>query len=175
MNAARAVGTLLAERGIRVVFGGGRVGLMGALADSAMAAGGEVIGVMPHSLVQREAAHQGLSQLIIVNTMHERKAMLSEMADGFMVLPGGIGTLEEFFETWTWALLGVHAKPLGVLNVEGYWDAIVAFVDHMAAEGFLRAHTSELIVVEKTPAQLLSRMEAYVAPPVKQWVRLPEV
>jgi uncharacterized protein (TIGR00730 family) len=168
--AARAMGTLLAERGITLVFGGGRVGLMGEVADSALAAGGEVIGVMPQALVQREAAHQGLTQLHIVNSMHERKALLAEMADGFIALPGGIGTLEELFETWTWAQLGVHAKPIGMLDVEHYWESMLRFFDHMGAEGFLRTYTRELLLVDDRAEGLLSRMETYVAPGVRQWL-----
>jgi uncharacterized protein (TIGR00730 family) len=175
MDAATHMGVLLATLGIRIVFGGGRVGLMGALAEGALLAGGEVIGVMPHSLVQREAAHQGLSELIVVNTMHERKAKFNELSDGFMILPGGIGTLEEFFETWTWAHLGVHAKPIGMLNVLGYWDPMIACMDHMASEGFLRANTANLIIVEEVAKDLLDQMQKYVPPAVNAWVSLPEI
>ena len=170
----RDLGALLAQRGQTLVFGGGRVGLMGALADAALAAGGEVIGVMPHALVQREAAHRGLTRLHIVDSMHERKAMMSELADGFIALPGGIGTLEELFEVWTWGHLGVHAKPIGLLGVAGYWSSLVAFLDHMGQEGFMRPNTRELLLIEHDPANLLERMATYVAPPVTQWVRLSE-
>jgi uncharacterized protein (TIGR00730 family) len=174
LSLARMLGQTLAERGQTVVFGGGRVGLMGALADAALAAGGEVIGVMPHALVQREAAHRGLTHLHIVDSMHERKAMMSELSDGFIAMPGGIGTLEELFETWTWGHLGVHAKPIGLLDVADYWKSLVQFLDHMGTEGFLRPNTRELLLVDDDAESLLKRMSAYVAPPVTQWVRLSE-
>src|SRR5579875_1121481 len=128
---ARAVGERLARAGLGIVYGGGRVGLMGALADAALAAGGEVIGVIPHALAARELAHQGLTALHVVATMHERKARMSELADAFLVLPGGLGTLEELFEVWSWAQLGVHRKPCGVLDVAGYWQPLLALVEHL--------------------------------------------
>jgi uncharacterized protein (TIGR00730 family) len=171
MQLAASLGQLLAERGQTVVFGGGRVGLMGALADAALAAGGQVIGVMPHALVQREAAHRGLTALHIVDSMHERKAMLAELSDGFIALPGGIGTLEELFETWTWAHLGVHAKPIGLLDVANYWQSLVHFLDHMGAEGFLRPNTREVLLIDDSAPMLLDRMASYVAPAVTRWVR----
>lgn len=174
LQLAQSLGRLLAERGHTVVFGGGRVGLMGALADAALEAGGEVIGVMPHALVQREAAHRGLTKLHIVDSMHERKAMLAQLSDGFIAMPGGIGTLEELFETWTWAHLGVHAKPIGLLDVANYWRSLVEFIDHMGNEGFMRANTRELLLVDDDASRLLDRMGSYVAPPVTQWVRLRE-
>jgi uncharacterized protein (TIGR00730 family) len=174
MSAARELGALLARRNIAVVFGGGRVGLMGPLADGALDAGGEVIGVMPHALVQREAAHMGLTALHIVDSMHERKACLEEMSDGFLALPGGIGTMEELFETWTWAQLGVHSKPVGLLDVADYWRSFTAFIDHMAAEGFLRPFTRELLLVDSDATRLLDRMSAYAPPAVTRWVRLGE-
>ncbi|MBC8086670.1 MAG: TIGR00730 family Rossman fold protein [Phycisphaerae bacterium] len=174
MELARSLGRLLAEQHITVVFGGGRVGLMGALADAAMQAGGNVIGVMPHALVQREAAHRGLTQLHIVDSMHERKSMLSELADGFIALPGGIGTLEELFETWTWAQLGVHAKPIGLLDVAGYWQLLVQFLDQMGQEGFMRPYTRELLLTDDDAPRLLGRMQSHVAPQVMQWVSLRE-
>lgn len=174
LQLAQSLGRLLAERGHTVVFGGGRVGLMGALADAALEAGGEVIGVMPHALVQREAAHRGLTKLHIVDSMHERKAMLAQLSDGFIAMPGGIGTLEELFETWTWAHLGVHAKPIGLLDVANYWRSLVEFIDHMGNEGFMRANTRELLLVDDDASRLLDRMGSYVAPEVTQWVRLSE-
>ena len=128
--AAREIGTLIAQQGSALVFGGGRVGLMGAMADAALAAGGEVIGVMPHGLVEREVAHRGLTALHVVDSMHERKALLSDMADAFITLPGGLGTLEELFETWTWAQLGVHQKPIGLLNVAGYFGPLIDMLAH---------------------------------------------
>ena len=174
MELARTLGRLLAQQQITVVFGGGRVGLMGALADAALQAGGEVIGVIPHALVQREAAHRALTQLHIVDSMHERKAMLAELADGFIALPGGIGTLEELFETWTWAQLGVHAKPIGLLDVAGYWESLVQFLDHMGREGFMRPYTRELLLTEDNADRLLVRMREHVAPQVTRWVSMRE-
>lgn len=174
MELARALGRLLAAQKITVVFGGGRVGLMGALADAALEAGGQVIGVMPHALVQREAAHRGLTELHIVDSMHERKAMLAELADGFIALPGGIGTLEELFETWTWAQLGVHAKPIGLLDAAGYWDLLIRFMNYMGSEGFMRPYTRELLLTDDNAERLLARMRTHVAPQVMQWVSMRE-
>jgi len=174
MQLARTVGRMLAEEKITVVFGGGRVGLMGALADAALESRGEVIGVMPHALVQREAAHRGLTQLHIVDSMHERKAMLASLSDGFIALPGGIGTLEELFETWTWAQLGVHRKPIGLLDVAGYWKRLIDFLDHTGREGFMRPYTRELLLTHDDPRQLLTRMKTHVASEVTQWVSLQE-
>ncbi len=168
------MGRLLAERGITVVYGGGRTGLMGALADSALAAGGEVIGVMPHALVEREVAHHGLTSLQIVDSMHERKAMLAEMADAFIALPGGLGTLEELFETWTWAQLGVHRKPVALLDVESYWRPLVQFMGHVEAEGFLRGRPSDWLVVEPEPNALLDALHTFEPPQVRRWMRLGE-
>jgi uncharacterized protein (TIGR00730 family) len=136
-EAAAAAARSIAETGAALVYGGGRVGLMGALADAALAAGGEVIGVMPRSLVAREIAHRGLSRLQVVETMHERKTTMSGLADAFLALPGGAGTLEEIFEQWTWGQLGIHGKPCAFLNVKGYFDPLRAMVDKMLAEGFL--------------------------------------
>ncbi|HEY0932080.1 MAG TPA: TIGR00730 family Rossman fold protein [Gemmatimonas sp.] len=174
VEAARRVGTLLATRGLAVVYGGGRTGLMGAVADAAMAAGGEVIGVMPHGLVQREVAHTGLTALHIVDSMHERKAMMAEMADAFMVLPGGIGTLEEFFETWTWAQLGVHRKPIGLLDVEGFWSPLQQLFDRIEQEGFLRGTPRRWLQVSEDPVQLLQALSTFDAPVVRRWLRLGE-
>ena len=170
--AARDLGTLLATRGQALVYGGGRVGLMGAMADAAIAAGGEVIGVIPHALAQREVAHNGLTALHVVDSMHERKSMMSELADGFIALPGGIGTLEEFFEVWTWAQLGVHRKPVGLLDVAGYWRSLVTMLEHAEAEGFLRGTPQEWLVMESDAATLLDRMSTFELPPVRRWLRL---
>lgn len=172
--AAAALGRHLAARGIAVVTGGGSVGLMGVLADAALTAGGEVIGVIPHDLVQREIAHRGLTALHVVDTMHERKAMMAGLADGFIALPGGIGTLEELFETWTWAQLGVHRHPVALLDVEGYWQPLLGTVRHLATEGFLRPATEQLLLVDDDPAGLLDRMGAHDPPAVRKWVRLGE-
>ena len=170
--AARTLGTLLATRGQALVYGGGRVGLMGAMADAAIAAGGEVIGVIPHALVQREVAHHGLTALHVVDSMHERKSMMSELADGFIALPGGLGTLEEFFEMWTWAQLGVHRKPIGLLDVARYWHSLVMMLEHAEAEGFLRGTPRQWLVMESDAATLLDRMSAFEPPPVRRWLRL---
>jgi uncharacterized protein (TIGR00730 family) len=168
---AGALGTLMAQRGMTVVYGGGRVGLMGALADAALAAGGDVIGVMPHGLVQREVAHHGLTALRVVDSMHERKAMIAELADAFVTLPGGIGTLEEFFETWTWGQLGVHRKPVGLLNVSQFWTPLVDMIDHVTTEGFMRGNPREWLVIDDDPEVLLNRLQSFVAPTVRRWLR----
>lgn len=170
--AARQLGTLIALRGSALVYGGGATGLMGALADAALAAGGEAVGVMPHGLVQREVAHKRLTALHVVDSMHERKAMLAELADAFVVLPGGVGTLEEFFETWTWAQLGVHQKPVGLLDVAQYWQSLVKMMEHVEAEGFLRGTPQEWLVMDSDPAQLLDRMETFQPPHVRRWLTL---
>lgn len=169
---AHALGTVLAERGLTVVYGGGRTGLMGALANAALAAGGEVIGVMPHGLVQREVAHHGITSLQIVDSMHERKAMIAHMADAFITMPGGIGTLEEFFETWTWAQLGVHRKPVGLLDAEGFWDPLMVLLDQLEHEGFLRGTPREWLVRGTDPAALLTALETFEPPQVRRWMRL---
>ena len=154
-----------------IVYGGGRVGLMGAIADAALSAGGEVIGVMPHGLVQREVAHMGLSKLHVVDTMHERKSIMADLADGFVALPGGIGTLEEFFETWTWAQLGVHRKPIALLDVEQYWAPLLGMLEHVRAEGFLRGTPVDLLVVDNDGERLLDRMDNHRAPELRRWLR----
>lgn len=165
-EAVRA-GTLLAKAGITVVYGGGRVGLMGAVADAALAAGGKVVGVMPADLVSQEIAHTGLSELRVVNSMHERKWAMAELADGFLCLPGGPGTFEEIFEQWTWALLGFHAKPCGFVNIEGYYEPLRATVANMVSHGFLAAQYGEMLIYEDTTEKALARFEAYVPPPPK--------
>jgi len=169
-DAARALGTLLARRGIGVVYGGSNVGLMATLADAVMDELGDIIGVIPRMLVEREVANTTLSDLRIVESMHERKALMAELADGFIALPGGIGTLEEFFETWTWGQLGMHAKPCGLLNVAGYFDPLLEFLDHAVAEKFVRDVHRSMVVVESDPAVLLSRFESYDPPRVVKWI-----
>ena len=169
-EAAARFGTLLATRGIGLVYGGGTVGLMGIIADAACAAGGEVIGVIPEALRAREHDHDGLSELHVVETMHERKALMATLADGFVCLPGGIGTLEELFEVWTWAQLGYHAKPCGLLDVAGFYAPMSAFVDHVVAEGFLRPEHRAMLLVERDPEVLLDRVTGYIAPPAKRWI-----
>jgi uncharacterized protein (TIGR00730 family) len=157
-EAARDLGRLLAERGIGLVYGGARVGLMGAVADAALEAGGSVIGVIPEALVAREIAHTALTELHVVGSMHERKALMADLSDAFVALPGGWGTLEEFFEVLTWALLGFHSKPCALLNVGGYFDRLLAFVEHAAAEGFVRQNPRELVLVADEPVALLQRL-----------------
>jgi uncharacterized protein (TIGR00730 family) len=158
---AQAFGRLLAERGIGVVYGGASVGMMGALADGALAAGGEVIGVIPQRLLEREIAHAGLTELHTVGTMHERKALMSELSDGVVALPGGTGTLDELFEMFTWAQLGLHRKPIGLLDVDGYWQPLLAFVDHMVAERFLWAQHRDALLVATDGEALLDLLGGY--------------
>lgn len=160
IESARAVGRALAGQGIGIVYGGGRLGLMGVVADAALAAGGEVIGVIPRALVAAEAAHRGLSALHEVGTMHERKALFTALSDGFLTLPGGTGTMDELWEALSWAQLGYHAKPVGLLNVAGYYDGLVAFVETMARAGFLRPQHRGLLIVERALEPLLERMRA---------------
>jgi uncharacterized protein (TIGR00730 family) len=154
-DAARELGKTLARRGIGLVNGGGRVGLMGAAADGILEAGGEAIGVIPRALMDRELGHKGMTQLHVVESMHERKALMSELSDGFVALPGGIGTLEELFEAWTWAGLGIHAKPVGVLDVNGYWDPLLEMADRMVEEGYLPRHLREALLVAHGPDELV--------------------
>jgi uncharacterized protein (TIGR00730 family) len=167
---AAQFGRTLAQRRIGVVYGGGRVGLMGALADAALAAGGEVVGVIPQMLLDREHGHRGLTQLRVVDSMHARKALMAELADGFVALPGGIGTLEEIFEVWTWAQLGMHRKPCGLLDVDGFFTPLVSFLDHVVASGFLRPASRAMLTVAASPDELLAQFSAYEAPAVPAWV-----
>ncbi len=168
--AATVLGRLLAARGVGLVFGGGHVGLMGALADAALAAGGEAIGVIPRGLQRRELGHEGLTELRVVGTMHERKAQMAELADGFVALPGGLGTLEEAAEALTWAQLGIHEKPVGLLDVRGFWQPLVRFLDHAVAEGFLRPEHRRLCLLERDPASLLDRLAAWEPPGLRPWL-----
>jgi uncharacterized protein (TIGR00730 family) len=172
---ARHLGRTLAGRGTRIVYGGGCVGLMGDLADSALAAGGEVIGVIPEALVAREVAHNGLTGLRIVKTMHERKALMSELAEGFLALPGGAGTLEEFFEVWTWTQLGIYRKPAALLNVAGYFDGLLTFLDHAVAQRFLRDEHRAMVLVDDDAERLLERLESARVPDVPKWIGRDEV
>jgi hypothetical protein len=161
---AQAVGRGLAERGIGVVYGGGRVGLMGAVADAALAAGGDVIGVIPRRLVERELAHPGLTELRMVESLHERKATMADLADGFIALPGGLGTLEELSEVASWAQLELHTKPIGLLGPEVYWAPLMAWLDGAVAEGFVSPAHRRLLKLEPDLATLLERFERWVAP-----------
>jgi uncharacterized protein (TIGR00730 family) len=168
--AAQRLGRTLAERDTTLVYGGGHVGLMGVVADAALEAGGEVIGVMPRSLVDREIGHKGLTKLHVVGSMHERKALMSELSDGFVALPGGNGTLEEFFEVLTWAQLGEHGKPCGLLNVAGYYDPLLKVFDQMVEKDFLRGAHRELVLVADDPSSLLQRFEGYEPPKTVKWI-----
>jgi uncharacterized protein (TIGR00730 family) len=152
------------------VFGGGHVGLMGAVADGALDAGGAAVGVIPRALVDRELAHEGLTELHVVESMHERKALMATLADGFVALPGGLGTFEELFEVWTWGQLGIHAKPFGLLNVAGYYGALLEFLDHSASQGFVRPGHRDLLLVDSDPVALLARMVDYRPPTVAKWM-----
>ena len=169
-EAAAALARALVERRIGVVYGGGKVGLMGAVADAALAAGGEVIGVMPQALIDREIGHDGLTELRVVGSMHERKAQMAELSDGFVALPGGAGTLEELIEVYTWSQLGLHRKPMGVLNVSGYYDGLAALLDHALAEGFLRPQHRAAMHFAATPAELLERFEGWEPTYTPKWL-----
>jgi uncharacterized protein (TIGR00730 family) len=169
-EAASALGTALAGSGRRLVFGGGRVGLMGALADAVLAAGGTAVGVIPQHLVEREVAHLGLTELRVVDSMHERKATMAELSDAFVVLPGGIGTLEEFFEVWTWGQLGLHHKPYGLLNVGGFFDPLLAFIGHAMAARFIRPEHRAMLLVEDDVPALLARLDVHTVPAVPKWI-----
>jgi uncharacterized protein (TIGR00730 family) len=166
----RQLGRALVEAGVTLVYGGGGVGLMGVLADTVLGSGGEVIGVIPKALVRREVAHAGLSDLRVVGSMHERKALMSELSEGFVALPGGIGTLEEFFEVLSWAQLGVHSKPCGLLDIEYYYEPLLAFLDQAVARGFLSEEHRSMVLVETEPELLLEAFARYEAPEVAEWI-----
>lgn len=170
VRAAEALGRSLCAQGIGLVYGGARVGIMGAIADSVVAGGGEAIGVIPESLMKKELAHDALSALHVVASMHERKSLMAELADGFVALPGGFGTLEEIIEVITWAQLGFHRKPCGFLNVDGYFDALFRFIEHAVGEGFLRAAHRDMLIREENPERLLERFAAYEPPEIPKWI-----
>ncbi|MFP4519232.1 MAG: TIGR00730 family Rossman fold protein [Oceanicaulis sp.] len=163
-SAAKAMGEALAARGIKLVYGGGQVGLMGVLADACVDAGGEVIGVIPDFLHQKEIAHPRVQDMRIVTSMHERKLMMAEESDAFIAMPGGLGTMEELFEVWTWSQLGRHEKPVGVLNVNGYYDGLMDFLDHMRGEGFVEAKHRGMLKCAETPDAIVDALEAYEFP-----------
>jgi uncharacterized protein (TIGR00730 family) len=167
---AAELGQALAQRQLGLVYGGAHVGLMGVLADATLAAGGEVIGVIPQALLDREIGHRGLTQLRVVDSMHARKALMVELADGFVALPGGVGTLEELFEVWTWAQLGMHRKPCGLLDVGGFFTPLISFLDHLVTTGFLRATYRAMLTVATSPDELLAQFAAYEAPALPKWV-----
>jgi len=165
--AIRALGRALAESSIQVVYGGGHLGLMGALADSALEAGGRVIGVIPEDLQERELAHAGLTRLEVVRDMHDRKATMARLSDGFIAAPGGLGTLEELFEIWTWGQLGLHRKPLGFFQVDGYFDLLLEFLQHASSEEFIRSRHLQMVQVSEDPLQLIQAMAGYDPPEVR--------
>ncbi len=174
LQAAHQVGRSLAQRGVTIVFGGGGTGMMGGLADGALAAGGKVIGVIPRRFNTTELAYSGLTEMRLVETMHERKAAMAELAQAFIALPGGFGTLEELFEILTWSQLGLHTKPVGLLNVQGYFDPLLGFIQHMLAEGFIYDEHRALLSSESEPEKLLASLEAYRPPEtLDRWVRRP--
>jgi uncharacterized protein (TIGR00730 family) len=168
--AASEFGALLAREGVTLVYGGGHVGLMGILADAVLANGGKVVGVIPRALWDREVGHRNLTELHVVDTMHDRKAMMASLADSFVALPGGLGTLEEIFEVWTWAQLGIHDKPVGFLDVDGFYAPLLAFLDHGVDAGFVRAPHRAMAIVDGDGESLLKRMAEYEPPRVAKWV-----
>jgi uncharacterized protein (TIGR00730 family) len=174
-DAARAMGAEIARRGLVLVYGGGAVGLMGIVADAALAAGGEVHGIIPRALREKEVGHYGLTRLEIVETMHIRKARMAELSDGFIAMPGGIGTFEELFEIWTWGQLGIHDKPLAFLNVAGFYDPLATFLDNTVEAGFLKQTHRAMAITDTQPATLLDRMEQYVPAVTYKWVEKEEV
>jgi len=169
-DAARQLGALLAHEGIGLVTGGGKVGLMGVVADAVLEAGGEAVGIIPQALLDREVGHTGLTELVVVQTMHERKALMAARADAVIALPGGLGTLEEITEMLTWAQLGIHSKPCGLLNVVGYYDALVAFFEHAVTERFIRPPHHKMLTVASSPEGLLAGLRAHTPPSVGKWM-----
>lgn len=169
-RAAEETGRTLARQGIGLVYGGGNIGLMGVVADAALAAGGEVIGVIPYHLVQKEVAHTGLADLRTVSSMHERKALMADLSDAFIALPGGYGTLDEFCEVLSWSQLGLHRKPCGLLNVEGYYDGLLGLLDHGVGEGFIRPEHRALVLVDESPGRLIERLASAPLPFVEKWI-----
>jgi uncharacterized protein (TIGR00730 family) len=176
-ESARLLGQSLARRGIGLVYGGGQIGLMGIVADAVMEAGGEVIGVIPEALALKEVAHEGLTEMRVVGSMHERKAIMADLADAFIAMPGGFGTFEEFCEIVTWAQLGLHTKPCGLLNVKGYYDSLIALFDHGLNEGFIRPQHRSLVLQETDPDQLMDLLQAWnpaEAEPIVKWIERDE-
>ena len=169
-DASVAMGRLLAERAIELVYGGGNIGLMGVLADSVLAANGRVIGVIPESILVKEVGHLGLTELRIVKSMHERKAVMADLADGFIAMPGGFGTFEEFCEVVTWSQLGIHAKACGLLNVDGYYDPLLELFDHAVREGFLREENRRLVLEDRDPERLLEKMVDFTPIAADKWI-----
>jgi len=174
METARLLGETLARNGIELVYGGAAVGLMGAVADAVLAEGGRVTGVMPQALVDKEIAHTGLSDLRVVGSMHERKALMAELSDGFIALPGGLGTFEELFEVWTWAQLGYHKKPCALLNVSGFYDKLAGFLDDVVERGFVKPVHRAMLIVKDDPAALIEAIRTYEPPKVDKWIKAGE-
>jgi uncharacterized protein (TIGR00730 family) len=174
-ESAVSLAKLLVERGFGIVYGGSNVGLMGILADTALKAGGEVVGVIPQSLVEKEVAHRGITRLHVVATMHERKALMAELAGGFIALPGGFGTFDELCEILTWAQLGIHRKPCGILNVEGYFDGLLSFFDHAVEERLLKPAHRSIVISDRQPEALLDRMLESRPPLEPKWIDLAQV
>lgn len=169
-GATRALARAIVGQGLKLVYGGGNIGLMGVLAETALAAGGHVIGVTPRRLLEKEVVHTGLTELKVVDSMHERKALMAELSDGFIVLPGGLGTFEETFEVLTWAQLGFHRKPCGLLNVSGYYNELMAFLDHAVTERFLKPEHRAMVLVENDPDALIEQLKTYRPPEVSKWI-----
>lgn len=174
-DAARAMGRELVRRDWRLVYGGGHVGLMGVVADAVLQAGGQVIGVIPRSLVDREVGHNGLTDLRVVSTMHERKSLMAELSDGFVAMPGGIGTLEELFEAWTWSQLGIHEKPVGLLNVDGFYDGLIQFLQHATRSQFLKPEYVDVLLIDTDSQSLIDRMMSYSPPRVEKWLKAEQI
>lgn len=170
VQAARSMGKALAAANIGLVYGGGSVGLMGAIADAVLEAGGQVSGVIPRALVERELGHSGVTDLHIVGSMHERKALMAELSDGFVALPGGIGTLEELFEVWSWAQLGIHRKPCGLLNVRGFYDGLIAYLDAVVAHRFIKPGHRSLLIIAHQPDDLIGQLRRYRPPDAPAWL-----
>lgn len=170
VEAATAMGRALVENGIGLVYGGGRVGLMGIVADAAMRAGGDVIGVIPEALMRREVGHGGVTELRVVGSMHERKALMADLSDGFVAMPGGYGTFEEFCEVITWSQLGIHPKPCGLLNVAGYYGPMLAMFDHAVEEGFVSPQHRALVLEDTAPAALLEKLRRFTPPTLEKWI-----
>jgi uncharacterized protein (TIGR00730 family) len=169
-GAARALARAIVERGLKLVYGGGSIGLMGVLGEAALAAGGHVIGVTPRRLLEREVVHKGLTELRVVETMHERKALMADLADGFIALPGGLGTLDELFEMLTWIQLGIHRKPCALLEVDGYYAGLAAFLDHAVEQRFLKAEHRAMLIIDHAPDLLLARLASARLPDVGKWM-----
>ena len=174
-QAANALAQALVRKNIGLVYGGASIGIMGKVADEVLALGGEVLGVIPKALAHKEVAHHHLTQLRVTESMHERKMLMAELSDGFIALPGGIGTFEELFEIWTWAQLGFHHKPIGLLNISDYYDHLIQVLDHVLAEQFVKQETLDLLMVESDPDVLLDRFINYQAPPVIEWLSKEEI